>query len=306
VRTINRFEKTSGRIHLKPEAIARLAHALGRPVDDFLELAAITLPGEKLKTLKDQNVFLGAPLSHAQRRLPVDFLHEVLTKMNGLPALLCVSVTSDRAIDNPDTNPIMMQLLRAGLWIAITSPYPNGGYIAAHRHRMPGLTRYYNSVFGRACSLANQLKRLVPERERQIAVMRLAPQPTGESEAPFRLAEVAISVTDNRPCIFYYPKNDKAETPSDVQIATYLRIGGARPDHWVISYPSEGSSDEQERAADTRDVWWDYFLDIISAWEGGRCDGRWGLDPKDLKRFWQLYEPDQQLGQEEPTPVDQR
>jgi len=259
-----------------------------------LALAGVHVSSEKLERLTQGTLVGEPPLAYAQRKSPVAFLEDIFEKMKsrGGPALECVSVTGDRSINNPKTRPIMCELLKAGLWIAVTSPYPNGNYSLGSFSVIPSLARTYNGAFSRACGLAKHLKNLMPDFAHQIAVMRLNGQTPDSNQNFCRLASPIIGIADNRPCLFYYPAVASSGTPSEIEIATYVRYGGNRPDQWLVAYPSAGNTDEQERASDIRDNWFDYFGDVISAWEASLIEGKWKLE-QDPKKHWYKYEIDE-------------
>jgi transcriptional regulator with XRE-family HTH domain len=305
LRTVVRVEAAKGTLKIRPEPLVRIAYALGRPAEELLELAGIELTGEKLRQLTRERVVLGGPLAHAERMPPVAYLERILAKMTERrgPALLCISVANDRAIDNPQTTAVMSGLLEAGLYIAVSSPYPSGSYVAASRSGIPNLARFYNSVFGRVCGIATFLQDLVPERAHQVVVVKLNGQPSVAERQMFRLAAPSIGITDHRPCLFYFPAAvvEERKYASEVELASYMRFGGERPDHWLVVYPSPGNLEEQERASDSRDNWLDYFRDVIRQWEAASGPHRWeqAFAPGQ-EGHWTLY---RELGATADTPA---
>lgn len=280
-----RLEQMQADWRVKPSLLRAVALAFDIPPQDVVP-QAVQL-GASPETL-------GPPMPHAIRRPPLEYLYELLKLMERRRSncLMLVNVTSDRHIDNEAFVPIFRELFKLGLYLVITSGYPNGDYIRAQRGSIPNLAHFYNSVFGRVCAIAGFWHQRIPQATSQVCVARLNFQPSHKTKPAFRLSPPALGVTDVRPCFFFFPGRDRL--PETTQVAAFTRIGGNRADQWLILYPSEGDSDEQERAAEVRDTWRDYFTDIITNWPHRKPDkdGKWPrLNlAKDSNKSWYIYD----------------
>lgn len=288
LRSTGRIEGASGPLKIRPDTLVRAANALGRAPEELLKLAGIKLKGAKLDRVVRQHIDLGPPLAYGERKTAAGLLEEAYRRMQerGGPALLCLSISSDRSIENRETFPILRKLIEAGLFIAVTSPYPSGAEADARFSPLPNLNAFYNAVFARVRGAAGQLKSMAPTgRKNQIAVMRLAGSQADEGQG-FHLAPPIMGMVDRRPCMFYFPEVEAKGLPPDVIIAAYMRFGGGRADHWLVSYPSTGDIYEQERASNAMENWMDYFHGVVAQW---RREKGW-VQESTSNPFWVRYE----------------
>lgn len=276
-KTIVQVEE-SGRARF--DAIVRLAVALAKSPEDWLKLAGHSVSESRIKEVIEQR----GPDRARQpfgRIDPVQFFSEMVSRVQKHgSALMCSCVMSNIRFDNKELFKITEDLFRAGLRLALVSPFSvTGNDIILKK---PGLNRYYTRSYGWACDLGRQLQDSFPFARKQIHVF--TPAQSSLVYTPIRMDEIRPALTKYSEIL---PNEAESEVrvPARYELGAYVRFGDGKADRWIEIH--DGNGPPTERVSEDFDAWYDYFSDIFSSWspteEGSDFDlsklGYWQLAP---------------------------
>lgn len=240
----------------RSDSIIRIAHALGRPPDEWLQLAGHEISAARVGDIVKQ-LQMETTTSSFRRMDPEKWFEHLEEELRiRKSGLMCVSITSRMSISTPALQKQTLKLLQDKLHFALVAPYPP---IAPNMHaRIPGLVNYYNRVFTWTLELAQQVQEWFPNAKQSVKVFT----PVSPSEG-FLLIPPPIRVNEIRPCFTKFSGTNEFKDPR-YELGTYVRFGDGRPDQWVETYSGEGQMTENNEEA--FNAWRDYFRPICDAW----------------------------------------
>lgn len=267
------------------DAVVRLAHALGQPINAWLALAGHQdVQAERIAAIvKQQRAH--EPEHFGRFEDPIEHFtqlrDELLTRQT--PALACACFTSKpAALSRPELRQRLLALVKSGMHLALICPCPQPADIPPQYHtRKPSLVGFYTQVFGWVRQLAGELQRELPEEERSRVAMfvpstgsRAGGGPGSEMRV-MGLVPPPLLPTAYQPMFMTFRAGQSGQ-PERTELGAYVRSSGNRPDRWLVLHPREGEDEEQ--AEESRNLWQDFFGDILQAWQPSGSDTVWADD----------------------------
>ncbi len=244
---------------IRRDVAVRLAHGLNKDPIEWVKLFGHVISQNETDTIINQVRRSHAGVFRNPESKPVAYFESVLQRLKNhnkpVPSIMFVSYTSmPRAAESSDVRQLITKCIRAGMWLAMTIPYP----IGIRRSNITPLRDFYTEVFVSTLKLAMTLQQdLGKEYANRVALF--VPKDNRHPTVP------PLRLTEYRPALLS-TADSNGESDRSYEFGVWLRLGEGAEDTWLQVYPIKGEDCAVKRAAETMRIWQIYFQDIEMAW----------------------------------------